>query len=635
MEQNLYNYIPNTDIYLFNTGNAEKAWLCYGCNYIDEIKMHRFIVWAPNAKRVSLVGDFNGWNCDANIMELCEGGVWVAFISNLKDGDFYKYCVDGLDGKRVLKTDPFGSYNQCGESTASIVCCSSDYSWNDEKYMHERQTKSFMTQPMSIYEIHAGGWKFFDLDKPIYRNLADSLSEYCSNMGYTHVELMPITEYPFDGSWGYQVSGYYAPTSRYGNPDDFKYFVDKMHEANIGVIMDWVPAHFPKDEHGLANFDGSPLFECKEKRMAEHPEWGTLIFDYSSTQVQSFLVSSACKFFDVYHIDGIRVDAVSSMLYLDYGRKEGQFTRNSEGGNINLHAVNFLRKLNKAILSNYRGTVTIAEESTAYPLISSPPEDGGLGFCLKWDMGFMHDTLDYMQMNPYFRSNNHDKLTFSMMYAFAENYVLAYSHDEVVHGKKSMIDKMYGNYDEKFASIKVLYGYQFTHPGKKLTFMGSEFGQFIEFDEKKELDWLLLEYPKHLSLQKFSADLNKIYTKYPALFEADKSWDGFKWLNVNDNSRSSIAFMRIAPVSQEYIVCVCNFTPVQYDDFIIGLPNNGTLTQILNSDDLKYGGNGVPTEQFIESSNDSFVDFKYSASVTLPPLSVQLLEFHPRENDIC
>ena len=629
-EERLLKYIPRDDIYLFNTGNARKAWLCFGCNYIPELDMHRFIVWAPNARRVSLVGDFNGWDPDANVMEPFEGGVWVCFCTGLKDGDLYKYCIDGSNGKRVLKSDPFAACGQCGANTASVIFTDDTYEWHDDRFMEKRASSNFMEAPMSVYEVHAGAWKHFPMDRPIFRNLADELSEYCKEMGYTHIELMPVTEYPFDGSWGYQVTGYYSPTSRYGDPNDFKYFVDTMHSAGISVIMDWVPAHFPKDEHGLAYFDGGAQFECKEKRMAEHPDWGTLIFDYSSDQVQSFLVSSACKFFDVFHIDGIRVDAVSSMLYLDYGRKAGQWTPNREGGNINLDAIDFLRKMNSAVLSTYPGTVTIAEESTAYPLVTAPPDVGGLGFCLKWDMGFMHDTLDYMQMDAYFRSNNHSKLTFSMMYAFSENYVLSYSHDEVVHGKKSMIDKMFGDYEQKFSSIKTLYGYQFGHPGKKLTFMGGEFGQFIEFDEKKQLDWMLLDYPKHSELKRYCADLNKLYTSHSALYKIDKSWDGFRWLNVNDNERSSIAFLRMADDS--YVAVACNFTPVGYEGFRIGLPEKGSLKEILNSDNEIYGGSGCLNEEIIKTSDEGFMDLPCSASFSLPAMSAVFFEFMPERD---
>ena len=630
MEDRFLPFIPRDDIYLFNTGNARKAWLCFGCRFIPELQMHRFLVWAPNAKSVTLVGDFNSWHWDDTHMEKLEGGVWCVFLENIWEGQRYKYCVEAWDGRRTLKADPFAAMSQTRGENASIVWCREDYPWNDGDYLNARAYRNFMTSPMSIYEVHPGSWQ--DLEGGVnYRNLADALADYCSDMGYTHVELMPVTEYPYDGSWGYQVTGYYAPTSRYGNPDDFKYFVDRLHRAGLGVIMDWVPAHFPKDEYGLANFDGTPLFECKERRMAEHPEWGTLIFDYSSTQVQSFLVSSACKFFEVFHIDGIRVDAVSSMLYLNYGRRDGEFTPNEEGGSTNLHALRFLRKMNSAVLSTYAGAVTIAEESTAFPLITAPPDVGGVGFCLKWDMGFMHDTIEYMQLDPLFRAFHHNKLTFSMMYAFSENFVLAYSHDEVVHGKYSMINKMSGDYEQKFASLRALYGYQFGHPGKKLTFMGSEFGQFIEWNWQQGLDWLLLGFRKHEQLRLYMRALNRLYTETPALYAVDKSWDGFKWLNVDDAGRSSIAFLRSSEIDNSYIVCVSNFTPIRYDNFLIGLPFNGSLHEILNSDDEQYGGSGVRNAPLIHAHKQSFLDMQFSASVTLPPLSTVFFRYKPRK----
>ena len=630
MEDKFLPFIPRDDIYLFNTGNARKAWLCFGCRFIPELQMHRFLVWAPNAKSVYLVGDFNSWHWDDTPMEKLEGGVWCVFLENIWEGQRYKYCVEAWDGRRTLKADPFAAMSQTRGENASIVWCREDYSWGDGDYLNARAHRDFMTSPMSIYEVHPGSWQ--DLEGGVnYRNLADALADYCSDMCYTHVELMPVTEYPYDGSWGYQVTGYYAPTSRYGNPDDFKYFVDRLHRAGLGVIMDWVPAHFPKDEHGLANFDGTPLFECKERRMAEHPEWGTLIFDYSSTQVQSFLVSSACKFFEVFHIDGIRVDAVSSMLYLNYGRRDGEFTPNEEGGSTNLHALRFLRKLNSAVLSTYAGAVTIAEESTAFPLITAPPDVGGLGFCLKWDMGFMHDTIEYMQLDPLFRAFHHNKLTFSMMYAFSENFVLAYSHDEVVHGKYSMINKMSGDYEQKFASLRALYGYQFGHPGKKLTFMGSEFGQFIEWNWQQGLDWLLLGFRKHEQLRLYMRSLNRLYTQTPALYAVDKSWDGFKWLNVDDAGRSSIAFLRSSEIDNSYIVCVSNFTPIRYDNFLIGLPHNGSLHEILNSDDEQFGGSGVRNAPLIHAHKQGFLDMQYSASITLPPLSTVFFRYKPRK----
>ncbi|MBR1456313.1 MAG: 1,4-alpha-glucan branching protein GlgB [Oscillospiraceae bacterium] len=631
MDEKYLRHIPRDDVYLFNTGNARKAWLCFGCRYVPELNAHRFLVWAPNARAVSLVGDFNGWDWGATPMEKLEGGVWAVFVEGVQDGQCYKYCVTGADGRETLKADPFAAYSQCGMETASMVWTERPYPWTDGEYMRRRAGRDFMRSPMSIYELHPGSWKIPEGGVG-YRWLSDALADYCGDMGYTHVELMPVTEYPYDGSWGYQVTGYYAPTSRYGTPDDFRYFVDRLHDAGIGVIMDWVPAHFPKDEHGLAMFDGTPLFECKERRMAEHPEWGTLIFDYASDQVQSFLVSSACKFFEEFHIDGIRVDAVSSMLYLNYARRDGEFTPNEEGGVTNLHALAFLRKLNSAVLTTYPGAVTVAEESTAFPLITAPPDVGGVGFCLKWDMGFMHDTIDYMELDPYFRSFNHNKLTFSMMYAFSENYVLAYSHDEVVHGKRSMINKMSGDYDQKFASLRTLYGYQFGHPGKKLTFMGSEFGQFIEWNWKQGLDWLLLDYPRHEELRRYMRALNRLYTSTPALYAVDRSWDGFKWLNVDDAGRSSVAFLRSAEKEKSFVVCVCNFTPVSYEDFVIGLPCAGTLMEILNSDDLQYGGRGEGNPDPIRSRNEAFLDMQHSAALTLPAMSALFFRFTPKKD---
>ena len=627
MDEKFLKFIPTDDVYLFNTGNARKAWLCYGCCYIPELNAHRFIVWAPNAKAVSLVGDFNGWDRYATPMEKMDGGIWATFVEGLPECALYKYCVTAQNGNQVLKADPFAAFSQWGMDTASIVWNGGNFKWNDTRYLNKRAKQDFLTTPMSIYEVHPGSWK--NLDGNItYHSLADALADYCVEMGFTHVEIMPVTEYPYPASWGYQVTGYFAPTSRYGNPDDFKYFVDRLHKAGIGVIMDWVPAHFPKDEHGLAYFDGTAQFECKEKRMAEHPDWGTLIFDYSSNQVQSFLISSACKFFEEYHIDGIRVDAVSSMLYLNYGRRDGEYTPNKDGGYTNLDACDFLRKLNTSILTSYPGAITIAEESTAFPLITAPPEVGGLGFSLKWDMGFMHDTLDYMELDPYFRSFNHNRITFSMMYAFSENYVLAYSHDEVVHGKKSMLDKMSGDYDQKFASLRTLYGFQFAHPGKKLNFMGGEFGQFIEWNWEKELDWMLLDFPRHREMQEYYKELNKLYTSYPAMYMVDHSWDGFKWLNVDDAGRSSVAFMRMAPEQESYIVCVCNFTPVKYEDFTFGLPKEGTLKEILSSDEIRFGGKGDLNEKSIRTRKKGFLDMDYSAKITLPAMSAVFFRYH-------
>lgn len=627
-------YVPEADVYLYNTGAARKAWLTYGCHALGEGGLHSFVLWAPNAKSVSLVGDFNQWRAGASPMEKCPGGIWCAFIPGLKTGDLYKFAVTGGDGKTVLKADPFAFWSQSGEETASRVWDSPSYSWRDGAFLEKRAKTDALSSPMSIYEVHLGSWKAFPGDdRPLYRAVGQALAEYCLDMGYTHVELLPLTEYPYPASWGYQVTGYYAPTGRYGTPEDFQYFVDTLHRAGIGVIMDWVPAHFPRDAHGLANFDGTRLYECKEARMAAHPEWGTLIFDYAMPEVRSFLISSACMFFENYHIDGIRVDAVSSMLYLDYGRRPGEWTPDKNGGNISSAAVEFLQKLNEAVLCSYPGAVTIAEESTAYPMVTYPPADGGLGFTFKWDMGFMHDTLGYMSTDPLFRSGCHDKLTFSMMYAFSENFILAYSHDEVVHGKCSMLNKMSGDYDGKFASLRALYGFQFAHPGKKLTFMGSEFGQFIEWNYEQELDWLLLDYPKHESMRRYCRALNRLYRDWGALYEIDKSWDGFKWLNVDDRERSSVAFLRTGRSggNKKYLVCAFNFTPVTYDGFVIGLPMPCILKELLSSDSVEFGGRGTHNKAAVHSEKKPFMDMQYSAALTLPGMSAVFFSCEPEE----
>lgn len=630
-EKRAGRYVEQNDICLWATGGAKRAYLALGCRYMEELKAYRFALWAPHARRVSVVGDWNGWDGSNSPMTLDDNGIWTTFIPGLSQGMIYKYRVVGADENVVLKADPFAFHSETGPATGSKVWDLGGYEWKDSGFIAARRDRDTSHSPMSIYELHIGSWKKGETEVfPNYRRVADELAKYCTDMGYTHVELMPVTEYPFEGSWGYQVTGYFAPTSRYGTPQDFMYFVDRLHRDGIGVIMDWVPAHFPKDEHGLLRFDGTPLFECAEPIMAEHPEWGTLIFDYAKPQVRSFLISSAMFFFDVYHIDGIRVDAVSSMLYLDYGRKAGQWKPNRDGSNINPGAVDFLRALNTAVLTEHPGCVTIAEESTAFPLVSRPPYAGGLGFSFKWDMGFMHDTLNYLSLDPYFRSRNHSRLTFSMMYAFSENFILAFSHDEVVHGKKSMIDKMWGDYDTKFASLRTLWGYQFAHPGKKLMFMGSEFAQFIEWDYKKGLDWLLLDYPKHEGMRKYVRSLNRLYAESPAFWEQDDSWDGFLWLNVDDAERSSIAFMRTAKNSS--VICACNFTPVRYDNFVIGLPENGVLREILNSDDADFGGTGVRNAPRIRAENEPFLDLRYSAKITLPPLSTVWFRFITKEN---
>lgn len=588
-----------------------------------------FRVWAPNAQAVSVVGDFNYWDASAAPMTRDLEGYWSAEVRGVQQGQVYKYAVTGPDGRRVLKADPFALHAETGPATGSKIWSLAGYQWGDNAWMQGRGKRDIHKLPMNIYEVHLGSWRLAEGEVfPNYKRIAPTLADYCRQMGYTHVELLPITEYPFEGSWGYQATGWFAPTSRYGTPQDFMAFVDILHQAGIGVIIDWVAAHFPRDEHGLARFDGTTLFEYADPRMGEHPEWGTLVFDYASPDVRGFLISSALFFLEQYHVDGLRCDAVSSMLYLDYARKEGEWVPNRDGGNINYDAVSFWQQLNGAVAQRCPGTFTVAEESTSYPGITAPIADGGLGFSFKWDMGFMHDTIDYFKLDPVYRQYHHDKLTFSMMYAFNEHYILAFSHDEVVHGKCSMVQKMAGLYEDKFASLRALYGYQFAHPGKKLTFMGGEFAQFIEWNYHQELDWLLLLYPKHKKMQDWSAALGKVYLDHPALWQIEDSWDGFTWLNADDREHSAIAFLRRPRDAKKAlpVVCVCNFTPMYCDDFVIGLPAAGTLSPLLNSDEARFGGWGCLLPEIVYEAED-FREFSHRAHLALPPLSAQYFEF--------
>ncbi len=630
--------LPEADLYLFGCGEAQRAYLVFGCHKLDcesddGKPLYRFVVWAQNARSVSVVGEFNGWDEEANPMTEVQKGIFACVVAGLEDGAIYKYNVVGADGVARLKADPFAFHAENGLATASKVWDLSGYEWGDESWLAKRAKADALHEPMSIYELHLGSWRVGEDEVyPNYRTVADQLVEYCTNMGYTHVELMPVTEYPFPASWGYQTTGYYSPTSRYGTPQDFMYLVDTLHAAGIGVILDWVPAHFPRDAFALAQFDGTPQFEYADPRLGEHAEWGTLVFDYTKPQVISFLVSSAMFFFDLYHIDGIRVDAVSSMLYLDYARTD--WVRNKDGGNINLEAVEFLRKLNTAVLAANPGAMTIAEESTSFPLVTAPPYDGGLGFTFKWDMGFMHDMIDYFKLDPLWRRGSHDKLTFGMMYAFSENFVLAFSHDEVVHGKHSMVEKMFGTYEQRFANLRALMGFQFARPGKKLTFMGSEFGQVIEWDYKKQLDWFLMEYPIHDSMRAYSAELNAFYRSHPALWKVDDSWAGFCWANVDDRDESAIAFVRYADDGApghdgSLAVLACfNFTPNVVDGFTVGLPGPGALTEVLNSDDLRFSGSGVTNaDTGVQIEEEPFGDQPYSARLVLPPLSAVYFEY--------
>jgi 1,4-alpha-glucan branching enzyme len=621
-------YVNTDEIYLFNTGEAQQAYATFGCHFIGELKLHRFVVWAPNAQSVSVVGDFNGWDASKNGMEKLPAGVFIAFVPGLKDGDCYKYQIVGYDGRTVMKADPFAFHAEVRPATASKVWSLNGYDWNDLNYLEGRKESDTLRSPLAIYEMHIGSWRLKEGYRfANMREVADELAQYLVEMHFTHVEIMPVTEYPLDDSWGYQVTGYFAVTSRYGTPQDFMYFVDTMHAHGIGVIMDWVPAHFPKDAHGLARFDGTCLFEHENPMQANHPQWGTLIFNYGRPEVVSFLVSSAMFFFDIYHIDGIRVDAVTSMLYLDYARNKGEYVPNEYGGNIDNRAVDFLKKLNSVVLTRYPGAITVAEESTSFPNITKPPYDEGLGFVYKWNMGFMHDTLRYMSTDPIFRQFYHNKMTFSLCYAFTENFILPYSHDEVVHGKHSLLDKMYGSYDNKFASLRALLGFMYAHPGKKLLFMGSEFGQFIEWAHKKQLDWFLLEYERHRQMQQYVKALNALYTGCPALYEQDDSWEGFAWLNVDNAEQSSLAFLRRGINAEDVYVCAFNFTPTPVKGFMLGLPLDGVLIQVLNSDDETFGGTGDRHDQITAARDEAFGGFSFSAVIDLPPLSAMYYKF--------
>ena len=579
-----------------------------------------FRVWAPNADSVSVVGNFNAWDAARNTMHRISGGVWETEISGVKDFDIYKYAIC-KDGNTVLKSDPYARHFETAPANASKLYADKDYKWGDSEWLSTRATQNIYSSPVNIYEVHLGSWKRYEDGNPLnYVAAAKDLAAYIKKMGYTHIELMPITEHPFEGSWGYQVTGYFAPTSRYGTPDDFKRFVDIMHQNGIGVILDWVPAHFPKDEFGLYRFDGTPCYEYADSRKGEHKEWGTCVFDYGKPAVMSFLVSSAVFWLREFHIDGLRVDAVASMLYLDYGRQDGQWLPNSFGGRENLEAVELLRQVNTAAFEVNPNVLMIAEESTAWPLVTKPPQDGGLGFNFKWNMGWMNDMLRYMSLDPYFRKFNHDCLTFSFFYAFSENFILPISHDEVVHGKCSMINKMPGEYEDKFRNLRAFYAYMMAHPGKKLLFMGQEFAQFIEWRYDEGLEWKLLEYDTHKNMQKYVSALNKFYAKNKQLWEIDYSWEGFSWISNDDNEQSIISFRRIDSDGNE-IICVCNFVPVSREGYRIGVPRKGSYKPLFCSEDERFGGSGFKTTSY-KSEEISMHGYENSISIDIPPMSV-------------
>ena len=586
------------DAYLFGQATHYEIYEKMGAHLDvkDGKKGVWFTVWAPNAQGVSVVGDFNGWEDDANPMEkVAEMGVYEVFIPGVKEGALYKYCIETRDGRRLYKADPYGFWAEKRPGTASRVAEIGGFKWTDETWMTARREFSPKTSPLAIYEVHPGSWKkhpwseenpegFYD-----YKYFARSLAEYVKDMGYTHVELMGIAEHPLDASWGYQVTGYYAPTSRYGTPKEFKYLVNYLHRNKIGVILDWVPAHFPKDAQGLAEFDGEAVYEHADPRQGEHPDWGTKIFNYGRPEVKNFLLANALYWVEQYHVDGLRVDAVASMLYLDYGRQEGQWIPNKYGGKENLEAIEFFKHLNSLVTGRNKGAMMIAEESTAWPKVTGSVEEDGLGFTLKWNMGWMHDFLEYMKLDPYFRKYNHNKMTFAMTYAFSENYILVLSHDEVVHLKCSMINKMPGYPDDKFENLKAGYSFMMGHPGKKLLFMGQDFGQLREWSEERELDWFLLEDKRHEHLQAYVRDLLALYRKYPAL-QSDTGYECFSWINANDGDRSIFSFVRWSPTGKNNLLFVINFTPVDRPDYRVGVPRRKQYRLILDSRSLKYGG---------------------------------------------
>ena len=626
-------FITELDRYLFGQGTHYKIFEKLGAHpktYKGKAGMY-FAVWAPHAKAVGVVGDFNGWDPDAAPMSpLADSGIYEAFIPGVGLGELYKFAITTQEGMILFKADPYAVHAEFRPGTASITEDINGFKWDDAAWMETRKKADPVKSPMAIYEVHLGSWRKKDRPQKegyyTYMEAAHELADYVKKMGYTHVELMGIAEHPYDGSWGYQVTGYYAPTSRYGTPKEFMYFVNYLHKKGIGIILDWVPAHFPKDAHGLADFDGQPLYEYADPRKGEHPDWGTKVFDYSKNEVKNFLIANALYWVENFHVDGLRVDAVASMLYLDYGRSDGNWVPNKYGENKNLEAIEFFRHLNSVLTGHLTGAMMIAEESTAWPGVTKPPEEGGLGFTFKWNMGWMHDFLEYMKLDPYFRKFNHNKMTFGITYATSENYILTLSHDEVVHLKCSMINKMPGLNGDKFANLKAGYTFMMGHPGKKLLFMGQDFGQYHEWDEKVSLDWYLADEPLHKDLQKYYSDLLHVYQKYPALWQLDSDWNGFQWINANDGDGSIFSFIRRDETGKKNLLFVINFTPVARDDYRVGVPKSGTYSLILDSEHGLYKRG---EHAFSARSKKSECDGQpYSFAYPLPAYGTAIFKFN-------
>ena len=651
--------ITEFDVYLFGEGKHQRIYEKMGAHVIekDGVSGVYFAVWAPNARNVSVMGDFNQWDGRQHQMRKGGGGIWDLFIPQLKAGDSYKYEVKNNDGHIYEKSDPYGYQQEARPKTASVVAELDNYDWQDEEWMEHRRQTDPMTQPVSVYELHLGSWMHGHsaepaknpdgTDAPVvtvaelkpgarfltYRELAEKLIPYVKEMGYTHIEVMPIAEHPFDGSWGYQVTGYFAVTSRYGTPEDFMYFVDQCHNNGIGIIVDWVPGHFPKDGHGLAFFDGTHLYEHADPRRGEHKEWGTLVFNYGRHEVRNFLIANALFWFDKYHIDGIRVDAVASMLYLDYNRKPGEWVANEYGGRENIEAAECLKQVNHVLFSHYPGALSIAEESTSWPMVSWPTYVGGLGFNLKWNMGWMNDILDYFEMDPWFRQFHQNNITFSIWYAFSENFMLALSHDEVVHGKSNMIGKMPGDDWQKMANLRALFAYMYAHPGKKTMFMGMEFGQWSEWNVWGDLEWHLLQFDQHKSLKHCIERLNYLYRREPALFTQDFSQEGFEWVDCSDNKHSVVSFIRYDKESDDFILTVCNFTPQPHSHYRVGVPTRGYYREIFNSDAREFGGANIGNLGGKWADDWAFHNRAYSLDLTLPPLSVIMLKLDTQKTE--